>query len=94
MLLLLLPINNANGYGSIVGLDMVVRDESGNILDTNSTSTTQLYEHHIYAIERIRKATVSIERSEATAPSAPNTNVLSLPRPEFVQQKSHIENDE
>lgn len=43
----------------MLGLDMVVRDESGNILDTNSTSTTQLYEHHIYAIERIRKATVS-----------------------------------
>lgn len=38
---------------------MVVRDESGNILDTNAASTTQLYEHHIYAINRIRKATVN-----------------------------------
>lgn len=41
-----------------IGLDMVVRDESGNILDTTTTSTTQLYEHHIYALDRIRKASV------------------------------------
>lgn len=38
---------------------MVVRDESGNVLDTTATSTTQLYEHHIFAIDRIREATVS-----------------------------------
>lgn len=38
---------------------MVVRDDSGNILDINSTSTTQLYEHHVNAVDRIRKATVS-----------------------------------
>lgn len=43
----------------VAGLDMVVRDESGNVLDTNATSTTQLYEHHIAAIDRIRRATVS-----------------------------------
>lgn len=42
------------------GLDMVVRDENGDILDTNQSSTTQLYQHHMYAIERIRKATVSV----------------------------------
>lgn len=42
-----------------VGLDMVVRDESGSIMDGNETSTTELYEHHIRAIDRIRKATVS-----------------------------------
>lgn len=42
-----------------VGLDMVVRDESGDVLDTTITSTTQLYEHHINALDRIKKATVS-----------------------------------
>lgn len=41
-----------------IGLDMVVRDESGNIFNTTTTSTTQLYEHHIYALDRIRKASV------------------------------------
>lgn len=51
-----------------IGLDMVVRDECGNILDTNSTSTTQLYEHHISAIERIRKATVSVGITRCTVP--------------------------
>lgn len=53
---------NANFWGQFkhyyLGLDMVVRDESGNILDTTATSTTQLYEHHLFAIDRIRKATV------------------------------------
>lgn len=38
---------------------MVVRDECGNILDGNGTSTTHLYEHHMHAVDRIRKATVS-----------------------------------
>lgn len=38
---------------------MVVRDESGNILSGNGTSTTELYEHHIRAVDRIRQATVS-----------------------------------
>lgn len=37
---------------------MVVRDECGNILDINATSTTQLYGHHINATERIRSANV------------------------------------
>lgn len=41
-------------------LDMVVRDETGNILDINSTSTTQLYEHHVNAVDRIRRASVNI----------------------------------
>jgi hypothetical protein len=41
---------------SLTGLDMVVRDESGSILDITSTSTTELYEHHMQAIERIRLA--------------------------------------
>lgn len=38
---------------------MVVRDDSGNILDINQTSTTQLYEHHVQAANRIKRATVS-----------------------------------
>lgn len=40
---------------------MVVRDESGNVLDVNSTSTTQLYEHHINAVDRIKKANVRLK---------------------------------
>lgn len=42
------------------GLDMVVRDDNGNILDINQTSTTQLYEQHVQATNRIRRATVSV----------------------------------
>lgn len=42
-----------------IGLDMVVRDDNGNILDIAQTSTTQLYEHHVKATNRIQQATVS-----------------------------------
>ncbi|XP_075145511.1 dedicator of cytokinesis protein myoblast city isoform X3 [Haematobia irritans] len=41
---------------NLLGLDMVVRDESGDILDTNSICTTELYENHMNAVNRIIKA--------------------------------------
>ncbi|XP_054081200.1 dedicator of cytokinesis protein 1 isoform X2 [Zeugodacus cucurbitae] len=41
---------------SLLGLDMVVRDENGDILDTNAICTTELYEHHMNAQDRIFKA--------------------------------------
>jgi hypothetical protein len=43
----------------LLDLDMVVRDDQGNILDPDITSTIQLYWQHELATERIRKATVS-----------------------------------
>lgn len=39
---------------------MVVRDDCGNVLDIKSTCTTELYEHHVHAVERIKKANVNI----------------------------------
>ena len=44
----------------LLGLDMVVRNEDGNVLDINSTATTQLYERHMNASDRIRRASVSV----------------------------------
>ncbi|KAF4529699.1 hypothetical protein B566_EDAN016654, partial [Ephemera danica] len=41
----------------ILGLDMVVRDEHGNILNPMMTSTIQLYWQHELATERIRQVT-------------------------------------
>lgn len=43
----------------LLGLDMVVRNEDGNVLDINSTATTQLFERHMNASDRIRRASVS-----------------------------------
>ena len=43
-----------------LGLDMIVRDENGDQLDTNKTCTTELYEHHMKAVDRIIKANVSL----------------------------------
>ncbi|XP_067619455.1 dedicator of cytokinesis protein 1 isoform X2 [Eurosta solidaginis] len=50
---------------SLLGLDMVVRDENGDILDTNTICTTELYEHHMNAVNRIIKASrpQTIQRS-------------------------------
>jgi dedicator of cytokinesis protein 1 len=45
----------------LLDLDMVVRDDQGNILNPDITSTIQLYWQHELATERIRKATVSFK---------------------------------
>jgi hypothetical protein len=47
----------------LLDLDMVVRDDQGNILDPDITSTIQLYWQHELATERIRRATVSFKYS-------------------------------
>jgi dedicator of cytokinesis protein 1 len=52
----LLATTEIDTGNKLLGLDMVVRDESGNILEITSTSTTELYDHHMQAIERIRLA--------------------------------------
>lgn len=44
----------------LLGLDMIVRDEAGNVLDIGRTSTTHLYEQHVHAETLIRKANVSV----------------------------------
>ncbi|XP_055923008.1 dedicator of cytokinesis protein 1 isoform X2 [Eupeodes corollae] len=52
----LLATSQIDTGNSQLGLDMVVRDEGGNMLDTNATCTTELYEHHLNAVDRIRRA--------------------------------------
>ncbi|XP_014208352.1 dedicator of cytokinesis protein 1 isoform X2 [Copidosoma floridanum] len=54
----------------LLGLDMVVRDEDGNILNPEQTSTIQLYKQHEIAAERIRKAAVDIKK-KPIKPQAP-----------------------
>ncbi|XP_059611933.1 dedicator of cytokinesis protein 1 isoform X1 [Phlebotomus argentipes] len=51
---------------SLLGLDMVVRNESGSVIDINSTSTTQLYELHVNAVERIRMASTSFSKNRVS----------------------------
>ncbi|PSN51994.1 Dedicator of cytokinesis protein 1 [Blattella germanica] len=58
----------------LLGLDMVVRDEEGNILNPDVTSTIQLYWQHELATERIRKATSGTMKKS----------------PKLVTQYSHI----
>lgn len=49
--LFILLIHNLSDL--VLGLDMIVRDENGNTLDVNSLSTTQLYNQHVKASQRI-----------------------------------------
>lgn len=39
----------------VLGLDLVVRDKNGNIINPEETSTIQLYYLHKNATERMRK---------------------------------------
>lgn len=43
----------------LLGLDMVVRDDQGNILNPESTSVIELYRHHEMATQRILTPSVS-----------------------------------
>lgn len=47
----------------LLGLDMVVRDEDGNILNSEHTSAIELYYNHEKAAARIKKATNKIQNS-------------------------------
>ncbi|KAG7190735.1 hypothetical protein KM043_006809 [Ampulex compressa] len=57
----------------LLGLDMVVRDDHGNVLNPEETSTIQLYYHHETAAERIRKAANETKKK----PSKPQAPVYS-----------------
>lgn len=46
----------------LLGLDMVVRDDHGNVLNPLKTSTIQLYYHHKTAAEMIRKAAMAVKK--------------------------------
>ncbi|XP_076229498.1 dedicator of cytokinesis protein myoblast city isoform X6 [Nomia melanderi] len=54
----------------LLGLDMVVRDDQGNVLNPEETSTIQLYYHHETAAERIRKAANDMKK-KPLKPQAP-----------------------
>ncbi|XP_053976094.1 dedicator of cytokinesis protein 1 isoform X2 [Hylaeus volcanicus] len=57
----------------LLGMDMVVRDDQGNVLNPEETSTIRLYYHHETAAERIRKAANDTKKK----PSKPQTPVYS-----------------
>lgn len=54
----------------LLGMDMVVRDDQGNVLNPEETSTIQLYYHHETAAERIRKA-ANDTKQKPSKPQAP-----------------------
>ncbi|XP_003492822.1 dedicator of cytokinesis protein 1 isoform X8 [Bombus impatiens] len=54
----------------LLGMDMVVRDDQGNVLSPEETSTIQLYYHHETAAERIRKA-ANDTKHKPSKPQAP-----------------------
>lgn len=57
---------------NLLGLDMVVRDELGNILNPDAASVVQLYRQHELATQRIKKAAAS---SSSGAPSPVKTKL-------------------
>ncbi|CAB0042097.1 unnamed protein product [Trichogramma brassicae] len=65
-----LATSKIDSGNQLLGLDMVVRDEHGNILNPEQTSTVQLYYQHETATERIRKAAIETKK-KPTKPQAP-----------------------
>lgn len=55
----------------LLDLDMVVRDNDGNILEPEKTSTIQLYYHHEIASERIRKTITTETKKKSIKPQNP-----------------------
>ncbi|XP_012257396.2 dedicator of cytokinesis protein 1 isoform X1 [Athalia rosae] len=68
----------------LLGLDMVVRDDHGNVLNPEQTSTIQLYYHHETAAERIRKATTSLKKKPAKLQSPVYSHIFFVSVRNFV----------
>lgn len=68
----------------LLGLDMVVRDEHGNVLNPEQTSTIQLYYHHETAAERIRKATTSLKKKPVKLHSPVYSHIFFVSVRNFV----------
>ncbi|XP_065074251.1 dedicator of cytokinesis protein 1 isoform X2 [Ochlerotatus camptorhynchus] len=68
----------------ILRLDMVVRDECGNILNIERTSTTQLYEHHLNAVDRIKRASTSTSKNRIVETMNRHSHNLLLSVHNFV----------
>ncbi|KAK3913017.1 Dedicator of cytokinesis protein 1 [Frankliniella fusca] len=63
----------------VLSLDMVVRDDQGNILNPEVTSTVELFHHHELATDRIRKATSgSLKKAPKVATHFSYTLFVSL----------------
>ncbi|CAG2106061.1 unnamed protein product, partial [Medioppia subpectinata] len=60
---------------AILGLDLVVRDDSGNILNPEITSTIDLYRAHESATDRIKQLALNIEYKNKRSSSRYNHNL-------------------
>lgn len=58
---------------ALLSLDLVVRDELGNVLDPDTTSTIQLFRQHEEALDRIKMEQVEKEKDELTSMKWPQT---------------------
>ncbi len=69
-------------YGNnLLNLDMVVRDNAGNILNPDSASVVHLYRQHMVASNRIKRA-VAVSRNAAGLPNPGN--------PKMANRHSHM----
>lgn len=63
---------------NLLRLDMVVRDEHGNILNPDSTSVVQLYKQHEFASQRIKKAVASSSSTSGQSSGPVNPSKIKL----------------
>ncbi|XP_073969012.1 dedicator of cytokinesis protein myoblast city isoform X3 [Rhodnius prolixus] len=70
----------------LLNLDMVVRDDQGNILNPEVTSTVELYKHHHLATERITRA---MSESSSSISDDKRTSIAVTSYPLSQQHCSH-----
>ncbi|XP_035735068.1 dedicator of cytokinesis protein 1-like isoform X3 [Vespa mandarinia] len=68
----------------LLNLDMVVRDDQGNVMNPENTSTIQLYYHHETAAERIRKATNETKKKSLKAQTPVYSHIFFVSVKNFV----------
>ncbi|XP_070212219.1 dedicator of cytokinesis protein 1-like isoform X7 [Littorina saxatilis] len=76
--------NLIDSGNALLRLDLVVRDDHGNVLDPTKHSTIEIYRRHVDAAEQIRKRSSMHESESETRPSWPSSFNLYVMLRNFV----------
>lgn len=71
----------------LIGLDLIVRDRDGNLINPDETSTLQLYGHHKVTSERVKDRRDKVKNTTMSSALADHKE---FPYKTAVQQYSHI----
>ncbi|XP_025093618.1 LOW QUALITY PROTEIN: dedicator of cytokinesis protein 1-like [Pomacea canaliculata] len=76
--------NLIDSGNALLGLDLIVRDDQGNVLDPTKHSTIEIYKRHVDAGERVRKRSSHLDTETETRPTWPSSFNLFVMLRNFV----------